>query len=184
MSCKSTPGLHTGHTDFMRSQSPVWKRRTLLQHPVGETAVSTGGLLHNLLPLWPYIQPVLLSPSQAPGRRDGTWGQLHPSWLWFFCVQNSHYTEKPAWLPVTCLPWLPLTVGEWGEALSMALLCRFFPTWLPSGHSPDPWLLQIPTPHVLVCLTLPKTAQNSPHHTQLPTLTRPQLQSPFQDTLR
>lgn len=169
----------------MRSQSPVWKRRTFAPSPVGETVVLTEGCCTTSCPcgLTYSLSCFLPVRHRADGMAPGD-SSTPPGCGSSVCRIPTTQRSLPG--SRTCLPWLPLDCRcEWGEALSMALLCRFFPTWLPSGHSltlapPDP-----PTPPMSWCASaLPKTAQNSPHHTQLPTLTWPQLQSPFQDTLR
>ena len=127
----------------------------------------------------------MASPGPHPTQRQG-WHPGPAPPLLAVVLLCAEFPQRSLPSSRTCFPWQSLDCRcELGEAPSTVLLCRFSPTWLPSGHSltlapPDP-----PTPPMSWCTPAPpKTAQNSPHHTQLPTLTWPHLQSPFQGTLR
>lgn len=92
MSCKSAGVFTLQHTDSMRSQSQSGRGGLLLLVRWGRQ-LSQLRLLHNLLPCGFFTYSfILLSPV-----RHWADGMAHrassPTWLWFFCVQNSHYTE-------------------------------------------------------------------------------------------
>lgn len=180
----SARGLHTGYTDSMRSQSPVWKRRTLAPSPVGETVVSTEGCCTTSCPCGLTYSPSCFLPVRHRADRIAPGASSTPPGCGSsVCRDSTLHRSLPG--SRTCLPWLPLDCRcEWGEALSMALLCRFFPNVASQWALPDPGSSRSPhTPMSWCASALPKQHRTAPT-TQLPTLTPAPAQSPFQDTLR
>lgn len=154
----------------MRSQSPVWKRRTFAPSPVGETVVLTEGCCTTSCPcgLTYSLSCFLPVRHRADGMAPGD-SSTPPGCGSSVCRIPTTQRSLPG--SRTCLPWLPLDCRcEWGEALSMALLCRFFPTWLPSGHSltlappdpPHPPCPGVPLPFLKQHRTAPTTHSSPP----------------------